>query len=322
MTITQREIEKRIADSYEKTNYVVSSINNPLVSVVTYAFQHEPYIKDCVEGVLMQETTFQVEYIIGEDFSTDGTREIIFDYAQKYPNKIRVVTAGYNVGMKANEWRCMRVSRGEYLAICEGDDYWTERSKLQKQVEAMQRNPECDLSFHPAILRNFDRSTPDKIICRHSKNEKIFSINEVIIGGGGWIPTASIVVKSKIYDYYPDWAIKVPVGDLLLQAFGSLGGGALYLPQVMSVYRKNVPGSWSDKNKNIQFAIEHAKKINEYYDLLSVYLAKKNMSKIIYKKMFLNNYFTAILLLRKIHLVESLNFAKIAFKYISKYFFK
>ena len=108
----------------------------------------------------------------------------------------------------------------------------------------------------------------------------------------------------------------------MLQAFGSLGGGALYLPQVMSVYRKNVPGSWSDKNKNIQFAIEHAKKINEYYDLLSVYLAKKNMSKIIYKKMFLNNYFTAILLLRKIHLVESLNFAKIAFKYISKYFFK
>lgn len=163
MIVSQEEIEKRIADSYELPNNVVESIPNPLVTVRTSTYQHGAFIKDCIKGVLMQKTTFPFEFIIGEDFSTDGTREIVFDYARKYPNIIRVVTADYNVGMRANGVRCERRARGKYIALCEGDDYWTDPLKLQKQVEFLERNPEyglvyTDVDFYNQNKRTFLRS--------------------------------------------------------------------------------------------------------------------------------------------------------------------
>ena len=116
------EIEKRVCDSYILPNQVVKSIPEPVVTVRTITYQQASYIEQCIQGVLMQKTNFPFEYIIGEDFSTDGTREIVFEYAEKYPEKIRVITADYNVG-NANSRRCNRISRGKYIALCEGDDY-------------------------------------------------------------------------------------------------------------------------------------------------------------------------------------------------------
>lgn len=148
MINSKKEIEdKKIFDSYEIPNKVQEYIPNPIVSVRTSAYQHAKYIINCIEGVLMQKTTFPIEYIIGEDFSTDGTREIVFDYAKKYPNFIRVITADYNVGMKANGNRCIRACRGKYMAICEGDDYWIDPLKLQKQVDFLEQNPEYGLVY-------------------------------------------------------------------------------------------------------------------------------------------------------------------------------
>lgn len=147
MILSLEEIENRIADSYELPNKVVEEISEPIVSVRTSTYNHAPYIKQCIEGVLMQKTTFPFEFIIGEDFSTDETRDIVFEYAKKYPNIIRVVTADYNVGSKANGQRCIRRCRGKYVAICEGDDYWIDPLKLQKQVEFLEKNPEYGLIF-------------------------------------------------------------------------------------------------------------------------------------------------------------------------------
>lgn len=141
------EIEKRIADSYEIPNNVVKYTPHPLVSVRTSAYNQGPYICQCIEGVLMQKTNFPIEYIIGEDFSSDETRDIVFRYARKYPNIIRVITADYNVGSKANGRRCARLCRGKYIAICEGDDYWIDPLKLQKQVDFLETNPDYGLVF-------------------------------------------------------------------------------------------------------------------------------------------------------------------------------
>ena len=151
MLVDQIELERRFLDSYEIPNNVIYTVQQPLVTVRTSAYQHESYIKQCIEGVLMQKTTFQVEYIIGEDYSTDSTRNIVFDYAKKYPDLIRVITADYNVGMKANGLRCIKHSRGKYMAMCEGDDYWTDPFKLQKQVDFLEQNPDYVLSFHNTI---------------------------------------------------------------------------------------------------------------------------------------------------------------------------
>lgn len=142
MALTEAEINKRVSESYEVENNVLEAVPNPLVSIRTSTYNHGPYIKQCIEGILMQKTNFAFEYIIGEDFSTDETREIVFDYAKRYPNIIRVITADYNVGSKANGRRCINACRGKYMAICEGDDYWIDPLKLQKQVDFLENNPD------------------------------------------------------------------------------------------------------------------------------------------------------------------------------------
>lgn len=117
----------------------------PLVSVVMTTYNHEPYIARAIEGVLMQKTCFPIELIIGEDCSTDRTREIVIDYQKNNPDIIRVITAEENVGLFENERRMHRFLRGKYVAFCEGDDYWTHPKKLQMQVDIMESNPEIGL---------------------------------------------------------------------------------------------------------------------------------------------------------------------------------
>lgn len=143
--LTTEEIEKRISDSYELPNNVLDAVPEPLVTIRTSTYNHGPYIRQCIEGVLMQKTNFPFELIIGEDYSTDETRDIVFEYAKKYPDIIRVITADYNVGSKANGRRCIRACRGKYIAICEGDDYWIDPYKLQKQVDFLELHPSYSL---------------------------------------------------------------------------------------------------------------------------------------------------------------------------------
>lgn len=127
---------------YELPNNVLSAVPEPLVSIRTSTYNQEKYIRQCIEGILMQKTDFPFEYIIGEDCSTDGTRDIVYEYARQYPNLIRVVTDDVNVGMRANGLRCIERCRGKYMAICEGDDWWTDPYKLQKQVDFLEAHPE------------------------------------------------------------------------------------------------------------------------------------------------------------------------------------
>ena len=112
----------------------------PLVTVHTTTYNHAPYIGQAIEGALQQKTNFPIEIVIGEDCSTDGTREIVFDYQAKYPDIIRVITSDKNVGSKENSRRVREASRGKYIALCEGDDYWTDPYKLQKQVTFLENN--------------------------------------------------------------------------------------------------------------------------------------------------------------------------------------
>lgn len=153
------EIQRKINDSYEIENNVLNAVPQPLVSIRTSAYNHGKYIRQCIEGILMQKTDFAFEYIIGEDFSKDDTREIVMEYAAKYPDIIRVVTADYNVGMKANGERCIMRCRGKYMALCEGDDYWTDPYKLQKQVSYLEEHPECALVYTKAQTVRLDGAT-------------------------------------------------------------------------------------------------------------------------------------------------------------------
>lgn len=244
------EISQILKESYELPNCVIESAESPKITVRTSAYNHAPYIKKCIEGVLMQETNFQIEYIIGEDFSTDGTREIVFNYAKKYPEIIRVITADRNVGMKANNYRCRKAGRGEFTALCEGDDYWTDPKKLQKQIDLLSQYPECDLCFHPAKINYVDAPVVEAITGRRSNKNCIIPVKEFILNNGDFCPTASIVYRSRINEKLGEWYLNAPVGDYFFQILGAEHGGALYLNEVMSVYNKGTKNSWNARIKN------------------------------------------------------------------------
>ena len=120
----------------------------PLVSVCMITYNHAPYIAEAIEGVMMQKCNFQFELIIGEDCSTDDTRTIVLQYKEKFPNKIRLLLREENLGMERNFIETMQATKGKYIALCEGDDYWTDSYKLQKQVDFLEKNPDVGLVAH------------------------------------------------------------------------------------------------------------------------------------------------------------------------------
>lgn len=228
---------------------------DPLVSICCITYNHEDYIRDAIEGFIMQETDFPFEIIIHDDASTDATTDIIREYEIKYPNLIKPIYQTenqYSKGKKATLFT-FKVAKGKYIALCEGDDYWIDSLKLQKQIDEMEKHPDCYISFHPAIFRWVGGSRDDKMLGSYSKKNMIFPIETVILGGGGFMHTGSIVVNRlvipRIISFF-DIAKGAPIGDYYMQVLGAEHGGALYLSDVMSVYRSGVPGSWSARIDN------------------------------------------------------------------------
>lgn len=237
MPLDAAEIEKRINDSYELPNSVSASAAAPLVTVRTYTYQHAPYIRECIEGVLAQKTSFPFEYIIGEDFSDDGTREIVFEYAQRYPEIIRVVTADYNVGGKANVRRCINRTRGKYVALCEGDDYWISPLKLQRQVEVMEANPDISFCFHNAFILN--EQTRGALLYYPTPLKPTLNFAETLQLS---TPTGSLLARADVLATLPAWRDQVIWQDLLFRLWCAHKGKLAYVDEVMSVYRIHTKG--------------------------------------------------------------------------------
>jgi glycosyltransferase involved in cell wall biosynthesis len=210
---------------------------HPLVSVRVATYNHEKYIAQCIEGILMQKTAFPVEVIIGEDCSTDKTCEIVFSYQRKHPEKIHVIATGKNIGPAQNSLRIQSACRGKYHAMCEGDDYWIDPLKLQKQVDFMEAHPEIPMCLHNAFWIDEAKNTarlfypsPLKEILTFEEISRIFT------------PTASILARSSVIADLPEWRIHVWAGDLLFKLWCAHHGNLGYLNEIMSVYRKNPNG--------------------------------------------------------------------------------
>lgn len=247
--LSTEEIEKRIKDSYELPNWVLEAVPDPMVTVRTSTYNHAHYIRQCIEGVLMQQTTFPFEFIIGEDFSTDGTREIVLEYAKQYPKKIRVMTADYNVGMKANGFRCIRASRGKYIALCEGDDYWTDPLKLQKQVDFMEENSDYVSCYHDAMIVD-DKGNIVKASKLPDKFKKDFSSEE--ISKGAWILTLTHCFRNVLKDIPHEFA-HIYNGDTFYHSLlGNFGKGKYMADIEPAVYRLHSGSIWSSLDESIQ----------------------------------------------------------------------
>jgi glycosyltransferase involved in cell wall biosynthesis len=264
--------------------------DKPLVSVCCITYNHELYIRDAIEGFLMQETSFPFEVIIHDDASKDHTVDIIREYVARYPRIIKPIFQEknqYSKGIKISPTFVWPKAKGKYVALCEGDDYWTDQLKLQIQITEMSKYPECDISFHIASMYYVDKSRPNMIFGQVRNKTGIVPLKEVIRGGGGFFATASIVVRKKILEELPRWFYKeAPVGDLFVQLYGAKRGGALYINKNMATYRAMVPGSWSQRNQEERgaFAAASIDNFRKCFDLLKDDFEMENYKDIDYIK--------------------------------------
>lgn len=178
-------------------------MERPLVSVNMLTYNHRPYIVKAIEGVMAQKTAFPIELLIGEDCSTDGTRDIAFQYEKEYPDTIRVVTSKENVGPRRNGLRVIDASRGKYIAFCEGDDYWHKEDKLQKQVNFLESNPDYGL-----VYTDYDRHYVKKRKTIHNAiHQKAAScpqpptITELLSGKTG-IQTLTVLAETALVQHF------------------------------------------------------------------------------------------------------------------------
>ena len=233
---------------------------HPVVSVSMITYNHEPYIRQAIEGVMMQKTDFEFELVIGEDCSQDKTREICFEYQKKFPDKIRVLWWHENVSKLGGNGRRVRAHcRGEFIAFCEGDDYWVDPLKLQKQVDVMRKYPNVGICFCGSRIYNskkdkwsqWNDGSWNSSCVIPSKEYMLYSMfgrNPYKNFGPEFFQmTATFLVRKSLWDkavsLYELTQGRTRVGDgKVSMGVGSLSD-AYYLSDVVSVYRQTTTGA-------------------------------------------------------------------------------
>lgn len=232
-------------------------MKDSLVSVSVVTYQHVSYIKECLDSILMQQTDFPFEILLGEDESTDGTREVCIEYANKHPDKIRlflrsradVIYINGNPTGRYNFLENLKAAHGKYIAICEGDDYWTDPNKLQKQVDFLEANEDYAICYH-RVYELPDGKDPELSNLNTSLQEETYTIED--LAKGNFIHTPSVVFRNGLIKEYPEWLNKSPVGDYVLHMLNAKHGKIKYLPEAMAIYRRHANGVWSGKSQLYQ----------------------------------------------------------------------
>ncbi|MDR2955143.1 MAG: glycosyltransferase [Prevotella sp.] len=208
---------------------------NMMVSVSMITYNHEKFIAEAIESVVSQKTTFPFELVIGEDLSTDNTRAICIEMQKKYPDIIRLRLNDPNQGMMLNWINNIESGRGKYTALCDGDDYWTDPYKLQKQVDFMEANPDFAMCSHKVYTLMC--GTLDENI---EMERDVLTTQDLIEKDWGLL-TASIFFRKDAHKT-PAWYYTVKNGDYALQLIVSLSGKIKFLPEYMAVYRQHLGG--------------------------------------------------------------------------------
>lgn len=243
----------------------------PCVSICCIAYNHEKYISDAIEGFLNQETTFPVEILIHDDASTDNTAEVIKEYAVKYPSIIKPIYQKYNQyvkGIKPNEEFNYPRAKGKYIALCDGDDYWVDKNKLQIQVDYLEDHPEIVVSGHDAYIINedgekiADSKLPDKY-------KRDMTPEEVILIKASVLSVSMVFRNNHIYNI-PEMSRVIGVDTFMLSMLGGYGGSHYHKeiePACWRVHSGGVWGSESKEERNMQLFITWYW-LNRYYNRL------------------------------------------------------
>ena len=275
---------------YKKKEAIMQK-SDIILTVRTTAYNHERYIRDCLEGIVMQKTNFRFEAVVHDDCSTDNTASIIREYAAKYPDIIKPIYEEenqYSKGVNSQmNTKMNALTHGKYIAICEGDDYWTDPTKLQRQVDFLESHPEYSMCFHDVEVKaEVGREWYD---CFGKIEDREYKALELI---RDWkVPTCSMVIRREVYEKRPVNS-KFRMGDNVLVMTCLSNGKVWGMNRKMGVYRLN-PGSWLDTHKgkrNCYDFISHYKGMMEEFPLCRCQQMYNNIE---------NKYFELMAILKK-----------------------
>ena len=236
------------------------------VSVLVTTYNHEKYIAQALDSVLMQETNFDYEIIIGEDRSADQTRSIVLDFQRRNPEKIRLVLPAENLGSAGNRVfaQALELAQGEYVALLDGDDYWTSAKKLQKQVEFLDLHPDCALCFHNALRIYEDGSRA--VLPYNFPGQKPISVLEDIVQSN-FIAGPTPMLRKDVAGHLPEWYCNLPHGDWSLYILCAQHGKIGYIDEILGIYRIHNQGFWSKLG-----AIQKLEEIIAFYETMNANL--------------------------------------------------
>ena len=222
-------------------------MKNPLVSVIMITYGHEKYIQKAIEGVFLQKTNFPVEFIIANDNSPDHTDNIVKQVIKNTPDNVQVRYTKHEVnkGMNPNFTWALKQAKGKYIAICDGDDYWIDENKLQKQVDFLEQNPNYAICCHNVYFLNGETISPQSPYDKENTQDT-YTLDD--LASKNMIPTLSAVFHNLNINF-PNWYYSSPMGDYPLFLWTAKNGKIKYFKEKMGVYRQNT-GVWSGKQKD------------------------------------------------------------------------
>lgn len=236
-------------------------IGEPIrVSVCCITYKQEQYISQAIDGFLMQKTNFPFEIIIHDDASTDNTANFLLSYQKQYPNIIKLILQEKNIYQNGGKpfHEIFSVSKGQFIALCEGDDYWRDQYKLQKQFDFMKNNPKTAITYHKSIVVE-DVVETDRFALEN-RNYRNYSSSELLKGKGA-ISTQTVMLSKKILPL-PEEYFHITNEDSFIYILAGLVGDGVFIDTIKpSAYRVHDGGVWSRKGNHYR----NAKTLISYY---------------------------------------------------------
>lgn len=267
------------------------------VSVCMITYNHEKYIKQTLQNINNQKVNFNVEIVIANDASTDLTSQIINEFIPKSKFPVKFINQEKNVGMMPNFLQAIQTCSGKYVALCEGDDFWTNENKLQKQVDFLEQNDDFSICFHPVQIEENNIIIEDNITfdAPNMTDWKYLAIT------GNYMHTCSVMYRNNLIKKFPEYFKNSPIGDYYLHLLNSQFGKIYKLQETMGVYRVHDSSYWSSKKQAerelvwIEF-LENCKKSFTYRQQYQIEkqilkLKKINQKKNIWQKLTLQLFF-------------------------------